>query len=298
MIITKDLDSNLIRLINVEKSLYHLYRKMEDTNNKDQYLEYLKVTTEVEDRILNDIHFTKENSIQLFKRFSYLITEKGTEEEISCILDRINNYLERRFFSIPFTSINNDENKLIISNSARCDYICNQLFLLGNEIEKEENLSIKKVLKVPFYQLCYRNKTFEHALVNPLSMSALNSRKRCINFGHEKRLVDKGYKEHAFDIMDIILDNLLQYPDVILNNYNDTKIFQKVNLIQLKGAAYLLHSSELFDTYQAQYHVLTEESSVFQKFYRLTAKNILSTLKGSYEEVKAYEKRKKEYKLK
>ncbi len=294
MIITrdKDVDYNLIQLISVEKSLYHLYNKLENATNKNQYLEYLKVTLEVEDKILNSIPFTLENSKQLYKRFFSLIYEKEGEEEINCILERINNYLERKFFSKPFKSIYEDENTLVISNSARCDYLVNLLFLLSNEIKKEENILIKKALETPFYHLCYANKAFEKVLVSPLSMPALNSRKRCINFGHEKSLVDKEYKELAFSIMNIILDELFQYPDIILNENSEGKAFQKVNLINLKSGLYLLHSEEIYDTYQAQYNIITKESPYLQEYFLTTTQNILSTLKRSYEEVNAYEKRK------
>ena len=271
MTITREIDDNLKQLSKVEKSLYHLYQKLESTDNKNPYLEYLKVAVEVEDKILNSIPFTQENS--------------GIEE-------RINNYLERKFFSKPFKSEYEDVNNLLISNSARCDYIVNSLFLLGEEIQKCENVATRKIFETPFYELCFENKIYEHALIKPFKGPAFHNQKRCMAFGHEKKKVDNIYQELSHRLISLSQEHLFQYPDIILEGNSEAKTAQRVSLISLKSAAYLLPSEEIYATYQTQYHILTNESPYLQEYFPTTTQNLLTTLKCSYEEMKIYEKKK------
>lgn len=289
MTITKEVDYNLRQLSKVEKSLYHLYQKLESTDNKNLYLKYLNVTLEVEDKILNSIPFTQENSKQLFREFLEFISE----EETGCIEERINNYLERRFFSKPFKSEDENVNNLLISNSARCDYIVNLLFLLGEEIQKCENAPTKKIFETPFYKLCFENKIYERVLTKPFMKPAFHSRKRCMDFGHEKQNVDTIYQDLSYRFISLSLDQLFQYPDIILEGNSEVKTAQKVSLLHLKSATYLLPSEEIYDTYQTQYNIITNESPYLQEYFGLTTQNILSTLKSSYEDMKTYEKKKK-----
>lgn len=300
MEITKKVDCTFMQLMKVEKSLLHLYERLMDTDDRKEYLEYLSITLEVEDKILNSIDFTRENSRQLFRRYLYLLSEKGwNEEEVLPLSERLNNYLEAKLFSKPFKSIISskekaeDENSLIISNTACRDYIVNLLFLLGNEIQKEEDITTKKVLEPPFYQLCFENKAFEKALTKPLTAPAINGRKRCIHFGHEKETVDGVYRELSNRIINSSLDQLFQYPDAILKESNYEKAVQRISLISLKGAAYLLNEEELAETYEKHYNIITKEAPLLQQYFGLTTNNILSTLESSYEEVKSYQKRKK-----
>lgn len=288
MTITREIDDNLKQLSKVEKSLYHLYQKLESTDNKNPYLEYLKVAVEVEDKILNSIPFTQENSKQLSRELLEFIGE----EETSGIEERINNYLERKFFSKPFKSEYEDVNNLLISNSARCDYIVNSLFLLGEEIQKCENVATRKIFETPFYELCFENKIYEHALINPFKEPAFHNQKRCMAFGHEKKKVDNIYQELSHRLISLSLEHLFQYPDIILEGNSEAKTAQRVSLISLKSAAYLLPSEEIYATYQTQYHILTNESPYLQEYFPTTTQNLLTTLKCSYEEMKIYEKKK------
>lgn len=300
MKITKEIDCTFIKLMKVERALFHLYKKLADTDNKKRYLEYLSTTLEVENKILNSTDFTWENSKQLFNRYLCLLSEQEwSKEEVHSLAERLNNFLEAKLFSKPFKSITynkeaaKEENNLIISNTASRDYIVNLLFLLGNEIQKEEDITTKKVLEPPFYQLCFENKAFEQALTKPLAKPAINGRKRCIDFGHEKEIVDEVYQELSYRIISLVLDHLFQYPDAALKESNYKRASQKVSLLNLKGAAYLLTEKELANIYQENYNAITKETPLLQQYYRLTTNNILSTLKSSYEEVKNYQKAKK-----
>lgn len=297
MKLTKEIDCTFMRLMEVERSLFHLYKRLGDVDNKEQYLEYLAITVEVEDKILNSMDLTCENSNQLLKRYRYLVLEKGySEDEIFSLTERFRNYLQEKLFSKPFKSVRydkemeNNDNIVVVTNIARRDYVVNLLFLLGDAIQKEENLATKKVLEPPFHKLCFENKAFEQALTNPIKTPAINGRKRCIDFGHEEDIITMVYQKLYYCITNTLLDQLFQYPDALLKENSYARDVQKVSLINLKGASYLLNEKELQEEYQKYYHIITEESPLLQQFYGLTTNNLLSTLKSSYEEVKAYQK--------
>lgn len=299
----KEKEYSFIRLIKIERALFHLYTKLADANadtaNKEKCLEYIMMTLEVEDSLFHQLDFTKKKNRHLLRSYLYsFLEEDWDKKEIQCIAERFQNYFEAKRYINPFKSMEKnegsamDENILIISNMAHRDYVINLLFLLNKEIKNSENQILQRVLEPSFHKLCFENKIYEQALISPLPQPVFNERKLCIDFGHKKEIVDDIYQELSYRIINTSITHLLQYPDKLLNESDYERAKQKVDFIHLKGASYLLNEEELYELYQSHHTTISNNIPNVQQFYQMTTSNILSTFKSSYEEIKGYQKKK------
>lgn len=57
------MEGSFIKLMEIEKSLLHLYSRLADTDNREKHLEYLTMTIEEENHILKRIDFSKVKNI-------------------------------------------------------------------------------------------------------------------------------------------------------------------------------------------------------------------------------------------
>lgn len=196
-ILTIDDYKKINDLIRIAESIKILYQKLSDLESKGlknsseyiKYIDYLNISVETEDSIINELNLTEEKSLNLIKYIlndRMFITKNIDEVPLSIyrvlcyLLDRIIDDMDKEaiglvkdenyiFSLLRKNTINNlmCENLYTSLKMEQCfekDYINNLLYYLNVEIDNTYNKELKKNLIYYKNNLIFKYKSVEHSL--------------------------------------------------------------------------------------------------------------------------------------
>ena len=100
-------DKKINELLDIENSIYNLYMTIADCEinknekEKEKYIEYLKITIEVETKIYDNLKIDTKNSGEIFRRINY-INNKRKISQYDNIITRIETIIEEELYWLSF----------------------------------------------------------------------------------------------------------------------------------------------------------------------------------------------------
>lgn len=256
-------DKKINELLDIENSIYNLYMTIADCEinknekEKEKYIEYLKITIEVEAKIYDSLKIDTKNSGEIFRRINY-INNKRKISQYDNIITRIETIIEEELYSNPFLSNSKSysdqifENSQCIKNEFNNNITMHIIKKLEDRIEKEKYNSIKEELITLKYELIYLNKTLEEHFLG-YRKKDIYGRERCILFNQNEQLVNSIYAKALQDYLNESLNFVLYITDNQLKESIENKIDQIYQLIIIDSAIELLTETEKEGLYYSFY---------------------------------------------
>lgn len=264
---------NLQSLIDISNSIENIYNTLtlaEINTNKElynEYMEYLKIATEVEDELYDKLNVNKYN----IEKYALYALEESSQQ--SNAATRIEIHLKQMLYKNPFVSTEEDyqiaeeENSYIIENQFCNDYTINVLKNIESTILKTSNSYKKSELIKIKNNILYNNKMLDYILSKNKDIKT-NGREKCIIFNHNKIQTKNVYLNLLNEEINSSLINIVNLTNEILKNSKSQRLMQLLELIYLKSALEILTDEEKkeFDEHFSKFEdknkiVLTKTSS-------------------------------------
>ena len=294
------IDENLINIITISTRLDDLYQtllmaKIDENEEKEkETLEDIKIVTNYENELYNNLNIRTFPSQQLTNRFSYLLrkSEKINELDKELIYSRFINYINDLTIRNPFLSMKEDivdrieENIASIENQVQRDYAITLLFLLSEEIKKGEDSIKQCALLEEYIYTIYKQKVLEQYLTTFPTRPEKSGRERCLIFNQEKNLVNETYQRVITDYLHQDIASALNITDSTLaESPDDSAYYLTPTLLCITASNMILEQEE-------RKNIPLEFSSEDTKNSYHSCKKVLQALSNGVYLDRTYQKRK------
>ena len=248
----KKIDNYLERLYGITNAVRELYIKLnENPNERNRYLEYIKIAKDVEDNIYKEIGKDLLTSDSFINRLHYKIRQTNYSEDAkSDITKRIFEYITELEYINPFTSLEDDfddytiENNAIIKSQAVIEYATIRINLMDKLLEETTDKKNRTIILKERNSTIYQFKFLEKYINEPIELQKTPGREKCIIFGHNKKDTDIIYKNSIAEIINSSIPILLNYTDSLLQNPLNVTFF-KLQLIDFEAALIMANEEEV-----------------------------------------------------
>lgn len=251
-------DNLLQDIIAVSNSIDNQYQALliaridENGEKEAETLEYLKIATEYEKELYNQLNLGIFPSKQLENRFFYLLRKSEQIDMLdqNYIYSRFLNYIDELTIRNPFLSMKKDteektaENIRAIERQLNRDYAITFLFLLSQELNKTEDPIAKCALLEEYLYVIYKEKSLKKYLTTPPTQTEKGGRKRCLIFNQEEDLVNETYQTILKSALYEDIENALTYTDDMLTEFPEEAIYLTPLLLSITANAMLLEKEE------------------------------------------------------
>ncbi len=284
------------RILDITNSILIIYNelinaKKENTSEKYfEYLEYLKLGVEVENKIYEKLNLKKEEEIEVFLNIFYFrIQHKNYNENvIRKLTKRIENYFIYQTYINPTPSekkvtqekIDDNVNKIL--NQANKDYTISLLNQLEKRIQTEKNKSIYNKLIYSKYDIIFSNKYIEEKLINKKDLKEKTGKEILIKHHQDINLINQIYDSFIFDTLNANLNILLNITNSSLtetkNKYN-----QILHLLIQKSCLKMASTSSIEAFSKRLYNEFL--NTVIGQKYQIISSNSIDKIKEIFNEV-------------
>lgn len=273
------LDKTFNDIITISKNINDLYLQLSKaryTNDKKEYektLQYIKLTTEYENKLYNSIDWKKELQKYplIFNHFNYLLRKSNIPKEIQALISvRFQNSITCLLIRNPFLSNHPNllkrqaENNSSILFQANRDITISTLYYLDKDIKKEQNKKAKKDLINFYYEIIFKQKVAEEFLDTPPANIEASGKERCILFNQNEASVNQIYQTMIEDTINTAKNIILNYTDEFMENYPKYISGQKFYLSLLKAA---ISQTSLEQQEKIEFSIRTISKEESQKSY-------------------------------
>lgn len=251
-------DNLLQDIIAVSNSIYNQYQALliaridENGEKEAETLEYLKIATEYEKELYNQLNLGIFPSKQLENRFFYLLrnSEQIDIRDQNYIYSRFLNSIDELTIRNPLISINEniaeniDENIRAIERQINRDYTITFLFLLSQELNKTEDPIAKCALLEEYLYTIYKEKSLKKYLTTFPTQPEKSGRERCLIFNQEEELVNETYQTMLKSSLYEDIESALKYTDNIITEFPEEATYLTPLLLSITTSAMLLEKEE------------------------------------------------------
>lgn len=291
-----ELKKNSNRIIDISNAIIEIYEKLynaaidDDAKTYKEYIEYLKISIEVEQKIYNEINLTcNDDNYRHFMNTLYWEIKKRNynEEKKINITGRIENYLIYDSYKDPSLAEDGTDEENLEDNIAKISlkiqnkYITTLFNELNKEISIENNEYIKNQLIYSKYITIYTNRYIEQQLLNNKKIKPYdNVIEILLNHDHEEEFIKNIYSDYVLETFNITINNLL---NITNNALKEKFLFQKLCILNLKSCLKLLEIIDIKNLYD-NFHKGFLSDEVFD-IKKITSTNSIEKIKETFKEV-------------